>query len=144
MESRNVRRNTNSNATAQPKDSLANFYALQLICSHPQTVKLWAKNANLTIKKDWLSSFDTASENWDNMQHSAKVLLLFSTLAECEKQKEKVLVFSQSLHTLDMIEGYMKIISDNKHKNSSKLAGFHGTWKENEDYFRLDGNTNKL
>ena len=49
-------------------------------------------------------------------------------LKEAEKLKEKVLVFSQSLLTLDLIEEFLS-----KEEN--------GDWTPALDYYRLDGST---
>lgn len=59
------------------------------------------------------------------MEHSAKMMILMKMLAKCEAIGDKLLVFSQSISTLDLIE---------KHLNSIK-------WVRDVDYFRLDGQT---
>ena len=47
-------------------------------------------------------------------------------LAKADLQREKVIVFSQSLLTLDLIERFL---------------GDHGDWTPGLDYYRLDGST---
>ena len=59
---------------------------------------------------------------------SGKLLFLIELLKEAEKLKEKVLVFSQSLLTLDLIEEFL-----GKEEN--------GDWTPGLDYYRLDGST---
>ena len=59
---------------------------------------------------------------------SGKLLFLVELLKEAEKLKEKVLVFSQSLLTLDLIEEFL-----GKEEN--------GDWTPALDYYRLDGST---
>lgn len=53
------------------------------------------------------------------------MMLLFEIVAKCEAIGDKILVFLQSIFTLDLIE---------KHLNIKK-------WDRNVDYFRLDGKT---
>ena len=62
------------------------------------------------------------------MDISGKLLFLFELLQEVEKLKEKVLVFTQSLLTLDIIEMFL-----NKQE--------FGDWTPGMDYYRLDGST---
>lgn len=61
-----------------------------------------------------------------NMNHSAKIMLLFAILEKCEVVGDKLLVFSQSIPTLDLIEKFL-------HEKQ---------WKRGVDYFRLDGKVN--
>lgn len=82
-------------------------------------------------------------EELNNLEHSGKLMLLFSILAECEAIGDKLLVFSQSLFSLDVIEHFLFMINDNT-KNPSpdaKLGGCTGSWTAGRDYFRLDGST---
>lgn len=76
------------------------------------------------------------------MEYSNKMVLLFSIVAECENVKDKILVFSQSLTTLDLIESYLEMIDKNTKKPNPNLKlGFKGSWSRGIDYFRLDGKT---
>uniref|UniRef100_A0AAQ5Y083 DNA helicase n=1 Tax=Amphiprion ocellaris TaxID=80972 RepID=A0AAQ5Y083_AMPOC len=73
------------------------------------------------------------------MEHSGKMVLLFEILRMAEDLGDKVLVFSQSLISLDLIEDFLKI---------SHCARGHslkeGSWIKNIDYYRLDGSTNAV
>lgn len=71
-------------------------------------------------------------------------MLLFSILAECKACGDKLLVFSQSLFSLDVIEQFLAMIDENTQNPNpkAKLGGFSGSWKPGVDYFRLDGSTN--
>lgn len=72
---------------------------------------------------------DLLLEECENkMDISGKLLFLFELLQEAEKLKEKVLVFTQSLLTLDIIEMFL-----NKEE--------FGDWTPGMDYYRLDGST---
>lgn len=59
---------------------------------------------------------------------SGKLVFLFELLEQTKQLKEKVLVFSQSLLTLDIIEEFL-----------SKPQ--YGDWVPALDYYRLDGST---
>lgn len=83
-------------------------------------------------------------EELNNIEYSGKLMLLFSILAECEACGDKLLVFSQSLFSLDVIEHFMAMIDENTQNPNpdAKLGGFSGSWTRGIDYFRLDGSTN--
>ena len=68
-------------------------------------------------------------ESINKINMSGKLLFLLELLKEAEKIKEKVLVFTQSLLTLDLIEEFL-----GKEEN--------GGWTPALDYYRLDGSTN--
>ena len=59
---------------------------------------------------------------------SGKMLFLLELLEEADKLKEKVLVFTQSLLTLDLIEDVLS-------------RPENGDWTPGLDYYRLDGST---
>lgn len=83
-------------------------------------------------------------EELDNLEHSGKLMLLFSILAECEAIGDKLLVFSQSLYSLDVIEHFLALMDGNTQNPDpdAKLGGYTGSWAQGLDYFRLDGSTN--
>ncbi|XP_011142974.1 transcriptional regulator ATRX isoform X3 [Harpegnathos saltator] len=91
---------------------------------------------------EWWSQF-VQPEHFEDMKVSAKLLLLFGILKECEQIGDKVLVFSQSLYSLTLIEEFLRRIDDetqnNKHLES--LDNHTGNWSLGLDYFRLDGQT---
>lgn len=74
-----------------------------------------------------------------NITHSGKITLLIEILKKAEALQEKVLVFSQSLISLNLIEDFLKEAHRNK-----KTLGKAGSWIKNVDYYRLDGSTNAL
>lgn len=80
-------------------------------------------------------------EEHDNIECSGKLLLLFSILSDCCACGDKLLVFSQSLLTLDVIEKFLAMVTENKIQTNSN-AQFSGQWLKGFDYFRLDGSTN--
>uniref|UniRef100_A0AAQ5YLQ9 DNA helicase n=1 Tax=Amphiprion ocellaris TaxID=80972 RepID=A0AAQ5YLQ9_AMPOC len=80
------------------------------------------------------------------MEHSGKMVLLFEILRMAEDLGDKVLVFSQSLISLDLIEDFLKI----SHYTVFSCFFFcifvqtEGSWIKNIDYYRLDGSTNAV
>ena len=62
------------------------------------------------------------------LELSGKLIFLFELLEQTKQLKEKVLVFSQSLLTLDLIEEFL---------SKPKF----GDWIRAVDYYRLDGST---
>lgn len=79
----------------------------------------------------------------DNLAISGKLTLLFSILEECEAIGDKLLVFSQSIFSLDVIEHFLSLAdadAQSEEKNPL-LMGFSGSWSLGLDYFRLDGST---
>ncbi|KAM6983495.1 transcriptional regulator ATRX-like [Tautogolabrus adspersus] len=70
------------------------------------------------------------------MEHSGKMLLLFEILRMAEDLEDKVLVFSQSLISLGLIEDFLEASHRARYPSCSK-----GSWIKNIDYYRLDGST---
>ncbi|XP_047462264.1 transcriptional regulator ATRX-like isoform X2 [Mugil cephalus] len=70
------------------------------------------------------------------LEHSGKMVLLFEILRMAEDLQDKVLVFSQSLISLNLIEDFLKA-SHHARDQSFKA----GSWIKNVDYYRLDGST---
>ncbi|KAM3869276.1 transcriptional regulator ATRX-like [Diretmus argenteus] len=91
---------------------------------------------------------DSTAEDWyknllsegdaNILDHSNKMVLLFEILRMAEDLEDKVLVFSQSLISLDLIEDFL----ESSHRPSGELLyGGTGSWIRNVDYYRLDGST---
>jgi hypothetical protein len=81
---------------------------------------------NLNEPKWWGDALDDIDVL--DTQTSGKMIILLELLDEARKEQEKVLLFSQSLVVLELIEQVLD--SDAK-----------GDWKLGKDYFRLDGAT---
>ncbi|XP_017875510.1 transcriptional regulator ATRX homolog isoform X2 [Ceratina calcarata] len=94
-------------------------------------------------EEEWWLQF-VKPEDLEDMRVSAKLMLLFGILKECEQIGDKVLVFSQSLYSLTLIERFLEKIDDSTQNNSTSelIAGHTGSWSLGLDYFRLDGQTN--
>ncbi|XP_011860060.1 PREDICTED: transcriptional regulator ATRX [Vollenhovia emeryi] len=93
-------------------------------------------------ESEWWLQF-VQPEHFEDMKVSAKVLLLFGILKECEQIGDKVLVFSQSLYSLTLIEEFLRKIDDQTQSGepSESLDNHTGSWSLGLDYFRLDGQT---
>ncbi|XP_055639818.1 transcriptional regulator ATRX homolog isoform X2 [Toxorhynchites rutilus septentrionalis] len=91
----------------------------------------------------WMSM--CPEEELDNLEHSGKLQVLFEILKECEAIGDKLLVFSQSLYSLDVIEHFLALVDENTQKDESDRDGnldkYQGSWSLGLDYFRLDGST---
>lgn len=86
--------------------------------------------------KDLLSDTDASI-----LEHSGKMVLLFEILRMAEELGDKVLVFSQSLISLDLVEDFLDLADKAKAKGESSLYKGTGSWIRNKDYYRLDGST---
>uniref|UniRef100_A0A4W3JZX0 RAD54 like 2 n=1 Tax=Callorhinchus milii TaxID=7868 RepID=A0A4W3JZX0_CALMI len=75
------------------------------------------------------------------LESSAKMVLLFELIEESVKLQDKILVFSQSLSTLSVIEEFLG------KRPVPGLVDFEGqpqTWIRNINYYRLDGSTSAM
>lgn len=90
---------------------------------------------------DWHKEFVTESDA-EILEHSGKMMLLFEILRMAEEVDDKVLVFSQSLISLDLIEDFLELSC--RAKDEEKISPYkgEGKWYRNIDYYRLDGSTN--
>ncbi|KAH9517068.1 hypothetical protein DERF_007768 [Dermatophagoides farinae] len=64
-------------------------------------------------------------KNLEDIDTSVKFTITFAILDHCQEIGDKLLIFSQSLRTLDLIEKLLKSIK--------------GKWEKGVDYFRIDG-----
>lgn len=93
-------------------------------------------------------------DDLNNVEVSGKLMFLFSLLEECEAIGDKLLVFSQSLFSLDVIEYFLSLVDskteedadkskddESKTENPENVSRFRGSWSQGLDYFRLDGST---
>ncbi|XP_040903531.1 transcriptional regulator ATRX [Toxotes jaculatrix] len=90
---------------------------------------------------DWYKEFVTEADA-EILEHSGKMTLLFEILRMAEEVDDKVLVFSQSLISLDLIEDFLELAC--RAKDEEKVSPYkgEGKWFRNIDYYRLDGSTN--
>ncbi|XP_064319467.1 transcriptional regulator ATRX isoform X5 [Phalacrocorax carbo] len=90
---------------------------------------------------DWYKDFVTDADA-EVLEHSGKMVLLFEILRMAEELGDKVLVFSQSLISLDLIEDFLELANREKtEKDKPPIYKGEGKWFRNIDYYRLDGST---
>ncbi|XP_015752926.1 PREDICTED: transcriptional regulator ATRX-like [Acropora digitifera] len=89
------------------------------------------KDVEVEEEKEWYDEFVTDADEF-NVELSGKLVLLMEILADAEAVQDKVLVFSQSLVTLDLIE---------KMLGGGEIGGDRENWCRGCDYFRMDGST---
>ncbi|KAH8359796.1 hypothetical protein KR093_008879 [Drosophila rubida] len=89
---------------------------------------------------EWWKPFVEEKE-LNNVNHSPKLLILLRLLQQCEAIGDKLLVFSQSLQSLDVIEHFLSLVDSNTkgYEFEGDVGNFKGCWTPGEDYFRLDG-----
>ena len=71
-------------------------------------------------------------------------VLLMDILKEAETVGDKVLVFSQSLLSLDLIQEFLRTIDESNDKGgygAGDMESYLGSWQEGRDYYRMDGST---
>ncbi|XP_044218981.1 transcriptional regulator ATRX isoform X1 [Thunnus albacares] len=90
---------------------------------------------------DWHKEFVTEADA-EILEHSGKMVILFEILRMAEEVEEKVLVFSQSLISLDLIEDFLELACRAKEEEKPSPYKGEGKWFRNIDYYRLDGSTN--
>ncbi|XP_045511992.1 helicase ARIP4 [Pieris brassicae] len=69
------------------------------------------------------------------IENSSKMELFFYILNESIKMGDRLLLFSQSLFTLNLIEDFLE---------RNYIPGTNRVWERNTSYFRLDGSTHAL
>ncbi|XP_051645849.1 transcriptional regulator ATRX isoform X2 [Manacus candei] len=90
---------------------------------------------------DWYKDFVTDADA-EVLEHSGKMVLLFEILRMAEELGDKVLVFSQSLISLDLIEDFLELANREKtDRDKPPIYKGEGKWFRNIDYYRLDGST---
>ncbi|KAG7158745.1 Transcriptional regulator ATRX-like 1, partial [Homarus americanus] len=103
------------------------------------------------VKVDWWKKVlediigdDFDDEFFDKLEHSGKLVLLLDIVRECTSIGDKVLVFSQSLLALDMIEDFLQLIDEGElelPQPEDPLPLPFKQWKKERDYLRLDGSS---
>eukprot|EP00063_Salmo_salar_P062867 XP_014037702.1 PREDICTED: transcriptional regulator ATRX-like [Salmo salar] len=96
-----------------------------------------------TRSPDWHKEFVTEADS-EILEHSGKMVLLFEILRMAEEVEDKILVFSQSLISLDLIEDFLELAGRAKEEEKPAPYKGEGKWFRNIDYYRLDGSTNAL
>ncbi|XP_065355024.1 transcriptional regulator ATRX homolog [Calliphora vicina] len=89
---------------------------------------------------EWWKRF-VADKELNNVNHSPKLVMLMRLLEQCEQIGDKLLVFSQSLQSLDTIEHFLSLVDSKTrgYEYEGDVGDFSGFWNNGTDYFRLDG-----
>ncbi|KRY60354.1 Transcriptional regulator ATRX -like protein, partial [Trichinella britovi] len=108
-------------------------------------------NREQTVAKDLLKPIEpppVSKKNWylptlkeDDpllVEMSGKMVVLFEIIERCGDIGDKVLIFSQSLITLDLIEELLRLQERNVGESSSREFNY---WVPGIDYIRMDGST---
>uniref|UniRef100_A0AAR2IR36 RAD54 like 2 n=1 Tax=Pygocentrus nattereri TaxID=42514 RepID=A0AAR2IR36_PYGNA len=94
------------------------------------------EKANQVITYEWAKDI-MAGYRTGILENSAKMVLLFHIIDESVRKGDKVLVFSQSLSTLTVIEEFLA----KRPMPDQSGSGLKHTWVRNVNYYRLDGST---
>ncbi|KAI1898932.1 hypothetical protein AGOR_G00077480 [Albula goreensis] len=108
-----------------------------------EEVKATSSSGPGSPSPDWHKDFVTESDA-EILEHSGKMVLLFEILRMAEEVEDKVLVFSQSLISLDLIEDFLELAGRCKEEGKPSPYKGEGKWFKNIDYYRLDGSTNAM
>ena len=108
------------------------------------------KRDELAADKGWWNKFlDQENDEPPELQLrklslGSKMILLMDILKEAETVGDKVLVFSQSLLSLDLIQEFLRTIDESNNKGgygAGDMENYLGSWQEGRDYYRMDGST---
>ncbi|KAJ8933446.1 hypothetical protein NQ314_014003, partial [Rhamnusium bicolor] len=134
-----------NSANTNNKGFLSDFYIFQYIGTHPQLLAVMESMKNKKIKERDLITNEQEDnpicniDGWwkakipedasEKIEYGNKLVVLKSILEECEAIGDKLLVFSQSLGELDLIEHFLKKVG----------TANCPSWQKRLDYFRMDG-----
>ncbi|XP_052780852.1 uncharacterized protein LOC128217627 [Mya arenaria] len=99
----------------------------------PMPLPNFGRSSEPTITYDW------ANEIFKDyvpgmLENGGKMIILFNLISESLQMGDKILVFSQSLFTLNLIEEFLS-------KYKVPRPELDELWCRNKNYFRLDGST---
>ncbi|XP_076125390.1 helicase ARIP4 isoform X1 [Alosa pseudoharengus] len=96
------------------------------------------ERANQVVTYEWAKDIMTHYQP-GILENSAKMVLLFHLIDECVSRGDKILVFSQSLSTLTVIENFLskRLMPASRIRPDSSTQN----WVRNVNYYRLDGST---
>ncbi|XP_045551945.1 helicase ARIP4 isoform X2 [Salmo salar] len=95
------------------------------------------EKANQVITYEWAKEI-MSDYKPGILENSAKMVLLFHLIDESVRKGDKILVFSQSLSTLSVIEEFL---AKRPIPAGSAREGNNQNWLRNHNYYRLDGST---
>jgi len=154
-----------SNAVDRQSSLFANYHVFSRISTHPYQVVVHQEekdakdgyeseevsddefgaqgNANQQ-PKDWFKKGDILEEDDRNdYSQSYKLLFLLEIIKKCEAVGDKLLVFSQSLESLRLIERMLRELSstwfNDGHEAVLKKDGQNWGWKFDKDFMLING-----
>ncbi|CAB1336294.1 unnamed protein product [Coregonus sp. 'balchen'] len=95
------------------------------------------EKANQVITYEWAKEI-MSDYKPGLLENSAKMVLLFHLIDQSVRKGDKILVFSQSLSTLSVIEEFL---AKRAIPAGSAREGHNQNWVRNHNYYRLDGST---
>ncbi|XP_013857229.1 helicase ARIP4 isoform X2 [Austrofundulus limnaeus] len=98
------------------------------------------EKANQVITYEWANDI-MCDYKPGLLENSAKMVLLFHLIEESVKKGEKILVFSQSLSTLTVIEDFLAKRPVPPPPYTTSKDRLNQNWVRNLNYYRLDGST---
>ncbi|CAI0385224.1 unnamed protein product [Linum tenue] len=93
---------------------------------------LQGKSSHGFLVKGWWNEL-LSKDDYKDANFGGKMVLLLEILTMCSRVGDKVLIFSQSIPTLDLIEFYLSRLP--RHGKLGK------SWRKGKDWYRLDGRT---
>uniref|UniRef100_A0AC35G420 Uncharacterized protein n=1 Tax=Panagrolaimus sp. PS1159 TaxID=55785 RepID=A0AC35G420_9BILA len=108
------------------------FYDLNRIAAHP------------FIYQKKVSEASEHQKFSQNPNKSSKTKILFELLDECIQHKEKLVIFAESLETLEFIENELKRRSIKEEPKSEAKSYKEFPWQKGINYYRIDGKTDKF
>ncbi|XP_003743060.1 transcriptional regulator ATRX homolog [Galendromus occidentalis] len=90
--------------------------------------------------KWWSDVLPSGAEELESLALSSKLSLAFEILRESELVGDKVILFSTSILTLDLVERNLRIEYDRAVAENPESSAIR-SWLPGVDYFRLDGKT---
>uniref|UniRef100_UPI003AAAFA11 helicase ARIP4-like n=1 Tax=Centroberyx gerrardi TaxID=166262 RepID=UPI003AAAFA11 len=98
------------------------------------------EKANQVITYEWAKDI-MCDYKAGMLENSAKMVLLFHLIEESVRKGDKLLVFSQSLSTLTVIEEFLAKRPVPPSPKTSGRDAANQNWVRNLNYYRLDGST---
>ena len=122
---------------------------LRPVYNHPgcllmksRSTKATNANANGSIEREWWHRIYEKHPNLTDIRNGGKIFLLLQIVAHADLIGDKVVVFSQSITTLDFIETVLNSSRWEDHVralNTLRSNYTWGPWKKNKQYLRMDG-----
>ncbi|XP_050540610.1 transcriptional regulator ATRX homolog isoform X2 [Daktulosphaira vitifoliae] len=94
------------------------------------------KTRGTDLDPNWWKPLIPKRSMLNSVHPFSKFIMMFAILKECEEIGDKVLLFSESLYTLDLIQEFL----ENTEDIHDQAGPYGNSWIQGEDFFRVDGN----